>query len=170
MFKKISLIYDRLEEVVPVILFLLIFALMSVQIFTRYLLHFTLPWNIELSRYTFVWLTFLGAAYVRKQHSHIKIEILYNYVNEKLPLGWQKALWLFKEVISVIYVIALIYFGIILAYKSRRFMSQAMQISQFYLYISVSVGSLLYLLRELQLSYQEYREKFSHTEIENHSS
>ncbi len=158
-----SKIYDTIEEIVPVVLFLFIFALMSFQIFTRYLLHFTLPWNIELSRYTFVWLSFVGAAYVRKKHAHIKIEILFNYLNRKLPAGFQKALWLFKEILTLLYLVALIYFGFILAYKSRRFMSQAMQISQFFLYISVSVGSVLYLLREIQLSYQEYKENFART-------
>ena len=56
---------------------------MTTQIITRYVFNFSVAWNIELSRYTFVWLTFVGAAFVRKQESHIKIEILFNVVNKK---------------------------------------------------------------------------------------
>ncbi|PID55829.1 hypothetical protein CSB45_14055 [candidate division KSB3 bacterium] len=153
--------YDTLEERVTVVLFLFIFVLMATQIFTRYVLSITFAWNIELCRYTFVWLTFVGAAYVRKHGSHIKIEILFNYLNQKCSAGVQKAIWLMKELLTFAYLIALIYFGFLLAYKSRRFMSQAMQISQFYLYISASVGAFLYLIREIQLSYQYYREHLS---------
>jgi TRAP-type C4-dicarboxylate transport system permease small subunit len=154
--------YDKFEERIAVFLFLFIFILMSTQIFTRYLINFTFAWNIELCRYTFVWLTFIGAAYVRKQNAHIKIEILFNYLNQKLSPGVQKAVWLTKEILTFAYLVGLIYFGFILAYKSRRFMSQAMQISQFYLYISASVGGLLYLIREIQASYRYYQENFPH--------
>jgi len=125
--------YDKFEERVAVFLFLFIFVLVATQIFTRYILSVTFAWNIELCRYTFVWLTFIGAAYVRKHGSHIKIEILFNYLNQKFSPGVQKSVWLIKELLTFAYLIGLIYFGFILAYKSRRFMSQAMQISQFYL-------------------------------------
>ena len=143
-------LYNKIEEYIPQILFLFIFLLMAIQVFTRYILNFTLPWNIELCRYTFVWLTFVGAAYVRKTDSHIKIEIFYNFVYKKMSLSQQKIIWLFKEALTLSYLIALVILGYILAYKSRRFMSQAMQISQFYLYISVTIGSLFFLVREIQ--------------------
>ena len=153
-------LYNKIEEYIPQILFLFIFLLMAVQVFTRYILNFTLPWNIELCRYTFVWLTFVGAAYVRKINSHIKIDIFFNYVYKKIPLHQQKIIWLFKEALTLSYLIAMIVLGYILASKSRRFMSQAMQISQFYLYISVTVGSLFFLVRELQDIIYYYRKHF----------
>lgn len=152
--------YNKFEEYIPLILFLFIFSLMAIQVFTRYIFNFTLPWNIELCRYTFVWLTFVGAAYVRKMDSHIKIEIFFNYIYEKMSLNQQKAIWLFKELLTILYLIALIIFGYILAYKSRRFMSQAMQISQFFLYISVSVGTVFFFVREIQDIIYYYRVHF----------
>ncbi len=153
-------LYDKIEVYIPEILFLFIFLLMAVQVFTRYIMNFTLPWNIELCRYTFVWLTFLGAAYVRKINTHIKIEIFFNFMYGKMSLGQQKIIWLFREVLTVAYMVALVILGYILAYKSRRFMSQAMQISQFYLYISVTVGSLFFLTREIQDIIKYYRQHF----------
>lgn len=153
-------LFDKVEIHLPQILFLLIFLLMTTQVFTRYILNYTLPWNIELCRYTFVWLTFVGASYVRKIDSHIKIEIFFNFIYGKMSLSQQKMIWLFKEVLMVSYLIALIILGYILAYKSRRFMSQAMQISQFYLYISVTVGSLFFLVREIQDIIHYYQKHF----------
>ena len=64
--------------------FLLIFILMSMQVFTRYLFGITFAWNEEMARYTFVWLTFIGAAYARKQKAHIRIEIVYEIINKRL--------------------------------------------------------------------------------------
>ena len=44
---------------------------------------------------------------------------------------------------------ALIVLGVELAVRSWRFTSQAMQISQFFLYISVPVGAAMFLYREI---------------------
>ncbi|MCX5907015.1 MAG: hypothetical protein NTY64_07460 [Deltaproteobacteria bacterium] len=43
-------LYEKMEEYIPVLFFLLIFTLMVVQVFTRYVIHFSLAWNIELCR------------------------------------------------------------------------------------------------------------------------
>ncbi len=154
-------IYDKLEESISLVFFLLIFTLMTMGVFNRYLLGKTFAWNIELCRYSFVWLTFVGAAFVRKQDRHIKIEILFNYINQRLSPGAQKILWILKTILTIAFLIALIYLGFILANKTWRFKSQAMQIPQFFLYISVTVGATLYLLREIPDSARYYREHFS---------
>ena len=156
-------IYEKLEEFIPVGFFLLIFVLMMSQVFTRYIFNFTLPWNLELCRYSLVWLTFLGCAYVRKNDSHIKIEILFNFINNKLFPRGKKIFWVFKQILTFAFLISLIYLGFILAIKSVRFKSQAMQISQFYLYISVSLGAFLYCIRELQESFHYWQKFFFKT-------
>lgn len=154
-------IYDKLEESISLVFFLLIFVLMTFGVFNRYVFGKTFSWNIELCRYSFVWLTFVGAAFVRKQDAHIKIEILFNYINKKLSPGTQRVIWFIKEILTVAFLIQLIYFGFILANKTWRFKSQAMQIPQFFLYISVTVGAILYLLREIPAAFRYYREHFS---------
>ena len=154
-------IYDKLEEIVSLVFFLLIFSLMTIGVINRYVFNVTFPWNIELCRYSFVWLTFVGAAYVRKIDSHIKIEILFNFINKKLSKGPQKIIWIAKEILTIAFLIALLYYGFVLANKTWRFKSQAMQIPQFFLYISVSIGALLYLLREVWASIRFCRDNFS---------
>ena len=134
---------------------------MTIGVINRYVFNVTFPWNIELCRYSFVWLTFLGAAYVRKLDAHIKIEILYNFISKRLSKGPQKIIWIAKEILTIAFFIGLLYFGFVLANKTWRFKSQAMQIPQFYLYISVSIGALLYLLREIPASIRFYRKYFT---------
>jgi TRAP-type C4-dicarboxylate transport system permease small subunit len=156
--KRVS---DVFEERISAFLFIFIFILMAMQVFTRYVLHFSFSWNIELIRYVFVWLTFFGAAFVRKENEHIKIEIFFNFINNKAPNWMQKIMWIFKKILTIAFLVCLIYLGYLLANNSIRFKSQAMQISQFYLYISVTVGGLFYLLREICESIKECKKLFS---------
>ena len=140
--------------------FLLIFVLMSVGVFNRYLFNYSFPWNIELCRYSFVWLTFIGAAYVRKIDHHIKIDMLFNLINDRLSVRSRKFVWWFKEILTLWFFMMLIYLGWVIATKTWRFRSQAMQIPQSFLYVSVSVGACLYTIREILESIRSYRKIF----------
>ena len=141
--------YDVIEEAVCVFFFLLIFLLMNLGVFGRYFFDVSFEWNIELCCYSFVWLTFLGAAFVRKKYGHIKVEFFYIAVVRRLPLAGRRTLYLLKELIMLFFLGALIVLGVELAVRSWRFMSQAMQISQFFLYISAPVGAAMFLYREI---------------------
>ena len=141
--------YDAIEEGVCVFFFLLIFVLMNLGVFGRYFFDISFEWNMELCCYSFVWLTFLGSAYVRKNYSHIKVEFFYLATVRRLPQAGRRALYLLKALIMLLFLVALIVLGVQLAVRSWRFLSQAMQISQFFLYISVPVGAAMFLYREI---------------------
>lgn len=64
------------EMVVTLITFVAMLALMVVQVACRYALKIALPWSEELIRYLFVAATFVGAAMVSKQRSHISIDLM----------------------------------------------------------------------------------------------
>lgn len=142
-------IYDLFEENFVCLLFLLIFLLMVVGVFLRYVFSISFAWNIELVRYSFVWLTFIGAAYARKTDSHIKIDLFSNFVKRGAPRWVYTLLWLVSRVIIITFLAFLVYLSVTLSMRSWRFKSQAMQISQFYLYISVGIGSFMYTIREI---------------------
>jgi TRAP-type C4-dicarboxylate transport system permease small subunit len=152
-------LYDLFEESIPILFFSVIFFFMVFEVFTRYLFDISHAWNIELCRYSFVWLSFAGAAYLRRENGHIRIEFLMNYLDRTLPLWARRGIWLFKEALTVGFLVFLIYYGFILANRTWRFRSQAMQVPQFFLYISVTVGGLLYLIREIPTAVREFKEK-----------
>ena len=158
-------IYDIFEEAVAFGFFSIIFVLMIFNVFSRYLFDTSYPWNIEFCRYSFVWLTFAGAAYLRREDGHIRIEFVINLLNRKLPLWARGGIWLFKELLAIGFLIALVYYGFILANKTWRFKSQAMQIPQFFLYISVSVGGLLYLIREIPAGIRDFKTNISEKQM-----
>jgi TRAP-type C4-dicarboxylate transport system permease small subunit len=65
-----------LETFITLITFNVMLALMVVQVIFRYWLEIALPWSEELIRYLFVVSSFLGAALVSKDRSHITITII----------------------------------------------------------------------------------------------
>ncbi len=158
--RTIATWYDRLEEGLPMLFFLLIFGLMTVGVFLRYLFGFSFAWNVELVRYSFVWLTFAGAAYVRRTGSHIKIEIIFVALDRVLPPAGRMIVWAIKELLILTFLILLIVLSRELADRSRAFMSQAMQLSQYYLYISVAVGAIMFMLREIPDAVRTFRKGF----------
>lgn len=151
-------IIRNIEEYISVAIFTVIFLLMFMGVVNRYFFKYSLPWNIELARYAFVWLSFIGLAFVRKEDGHIRLDVLYTFISRKLPDKVKHAVWFIKKGFTFFFLYQLIHLGIVLSQRTLRFKSQAMQISQSWLYISVSVGGALYLLSEIYLSYREFRE------------
>lgn len=150
-------IYRSLEEYIPCIFFTLIFLLIVLGVILRYVFGISFAWNIELCRYSFVWLTFVGASYVRRDDGHIRIEIFLNYLKKRSSKNVLVLSQFFTKLITIIYLVLLIYFSYILSVRSWRFKSQAMQLPQFFLYISVGIGSLMYAGREIFDSIKKFR-------------
>ena len=76
--KKIFQKYDNFEErlLIESLFFnvLLIFS----QILMRTIFNYSLSWTEELSRYIFIWQTWLGTSIALKYKHHIRVEILIN--------------------------------------------------------------------------------------------
>ena len=156
MLKKI---YEHFEEIFVCSFFILMFILLVMGVVLRYLFSISFAWNIELSRYSFVWLTFIGAAYVRRNDGHIKIELFSNYLKKKLPQIWVTVYWVATRLIIIAYIALLVYLSYQLSVRTWRFRSQAMQIPQSFLFMSAGLGALMYLVREIIDSVRKFIRK-----------
>ena len=141
--------YENFEELLVCVLFLLIFLLLVIGVIFRYFFGISFSWNIELCRYSYVWLTFVGAAYVRKNDGHIKIDLFSNYIKPILPGSGAAVYWIVTKLLTLVYLVLLVYFSYLLSVQTWRFKSQAMQMPQTFLYISVGLGAVMYLGREI---------------------
>ena len=142
-------IYEIFEEGLACSFFILIFLLLVVGVLLRFVFGISFAWNIELTRYSFVWLTFVGAAYARRTDSHIRIDLFYNFLKKKAPSWFFRVFWLFTKVIVIAFLFLMIYYSVTLSINSWRFKSQAMQMPQSFLYISVGLGALMFVGREI---------------------
>src|SRR5438105_14963409 len=78
----------RLLEVVAGLLIGTITVLVTVQVFSRYVLNDTPPWSEELCRYLFIWASFLGACVAMGRASHLGVDSLV----ARLPTGARELL------------------------------------------------------------------------------
>lgn len=146
-------IYEKIEEYIPLGIFILISIVMLIQVFMRSIFGISYAWSVEVSQYLNVWVTFVGIGYVRKLNSHIKIEMFFDWMHKKLSPTWQIIFFVFKKCMNILFMVLLIWLGIQLSLRSWNFRSAGLQIRQTWLYICVPLGASGYLIREIESIY-----------------
>lgn len=146
-------IYEKIEEYIPLGIFILISIVMLIQVFMRSIFGISYAWSVEVSQYLNVWVSFIGIGYVRKLNSHIKIEMFYDWMHKKLSPTWQIIFFVFKKFINILFMVLLIWLGFQLSLRSWNFRSAGLQIRQTWLYICVPLGAMGYLIREIESIY-----------------
>jgi TRAP-type transport system small permease protein len=62
----------------------------TLQVLSRYLLPQPFSWTEEMSRYAFIWWSFLGAAYVVRLNGHLGMDMVVALLPSKLQVAIQK--------------------------------------------------------------------------------
>jgi TRAP-type C4-dicarboxylate transport system permease small subunit len=134
------------EAVEDWLCYLLLVALVvttSLQVFTRYVLNAPLTWTEEVARMLFVWLIFLGSAFIVKRGSHISIDIL-TRVLSPVP---RRRLAILTHGITLAILGVLTVKGVQLLRITGQSASPALDIPWVYVYAAFPLGMLLMSLR-----------------------
>lgn len=73
---KINNAFYITEKTISWIVFAVMLLLLLIQVFCRYLFEMPLAWAEETVRYTYIGVSFIGAAVASREKSHITIDIL----------------------------------------------------------------------------------------------
>jgi len=162
--KIIKWLDDNFEEYVLMSLLVMITTVMMLQIVMRYVFNASLSWPEELTRYCFVWSTFIGISYSIKKGSMLKIDAILGFMPKKV-----------QQIIEIMtQVIVLIFFGYLLVnsidvvegiYKSGQ-TSPAMNIPMYIIYSCTVAGFSLAVLRSIQVLQGKFKQLFSGNEFE----
>ncbi len=106
---KLSDIIDKIVCFVVIILTLFLSGLMAVGVFYRYVLNNAIYWSGEVSRYIFVYITFLGATVAYKRGAHVGIDIIIEKFNKKL-----------QKLINLLITLCFLVFWLIILIKSFK--------------------------------------------------
>ena len=83
------------------------------QVFSRYILNTSFSWTEELARFSLIWLSVLGAAYLNARREHLSMDFLYSKFSEsnkkKASVLIEVLIFLFALVIMVIGGLNLVY-------------------------------------------------------------
>lgn len=104
--EKVKQIFEKLQNIVNGIIGLMLIAIMViifVQTFTRYVVFYSIPWSEEASRYLFVGMILLGVNIGISQDLMVRIDLIDNFLNDKVKKGLEIGRQMIALVISLIF-------------------------------------------------------------------
>ena len=153
------MIFRALDRVLDTALFLVLgvmVAIVSVNVFCRFVLNFSLYWGDEAAQALLVWLTFLGAAVAVRERGHYS----FNYLQRVAPPRLQIVVAVTSRVITILGIAALLYWSAEVAFRIEPWIMPAMNISRMWVYLAGPLGCLFmlaYALRDLARVIREHR-------------
>ena len=146
---------DNLEILLCGLLLTAITVVMSIQVIMRYLVGQALPWPEELSRYCYIWITFLSIGLTIRTGSYFRVTAIIDLLPEKL----HKVMEIFCHLVNLVFFGACAYVSIdIIAtvYNSTQ-SSPAMRIPMYFVYLVFPVGMFISVFRTIQMLYLNIR-------------
>ncbi|MDO5688733.1 MAG: TRAP transporter small permease [Tissierellia bacterium] len=135
-----------------------------IQVLTRYVFFYSLPWSEESSRYLFAWLIFLGASVGVRDDSQIGIDLIDTVIRTDRS---KKVLNLFIYTVQLISCLVLLYNAVsFIRVGGAGQRSPAMHLPMTLVYLCLIIGFLL-MLMELILKLKSY---FGLSKENNHES
>lgn len=80
---KVNDVISKVELLLMSISMVILTAVMSWQVLTRYFIGIPATWPEELCRYLFIWTSFVGSAYAVWMSEHIEIDLIDNVIKAK---------------------------------------------------------------------------------------
>ena len=106
-FEIIDVIVGTINQTMAVLGLSLGVLLAFINVVLRYGFDMSLTWAAELTNYLFIWAALFGAAYGFKQGAHISVSLII----EKFPPAVTKGFLMFANLVSIIYLALISYFG-----------------------------------------------------------
>ncbi|GAA4232859.1 TRAP transporter small permease [Postechiella marina] len=107
---KSELIFNKCNKILEIIL-ISIFALLVLdvlfQVFSRYILGTSFTWTEEFARFSLIWMTVLGAAYLNAKKEHLSMDFLY----DKLSVTNQKKASILIEIFVFLFALIVMVIG-----------------------------------------------------------
>ncbi len=146
--KILRFLDEHFEEYAIALLMIAMTLVMFLQIIMRFVLNHALSWPEELSRYMFVYITFLTLGYCVKRNSMLRLDVL----QEMLPRAVWNALQLLVRVVSLLLfgIMLISAFGLELSVAKTGRVSAAMGIPYTAIYFSTLLGFALAVVRSVQ--------------------
>lgn len=136
--KKFSKILLRLQKNMGVFLLCLLTLLLSVQVFSRYILNASIGWTEEVARFVFIWLIFMGAVIATKNRQHLRVETFHSYFS----YSFNTLIEIFYNVLIVVFFIYIIPSAFRHALRAYPIRSTASGLSASFYYFSFPLCSL----------------------------
>ncbi len=143
--KTLDLIFDKINKILEVLL-IIIFALLVFdvlwQVLSRYVLGRSFSFTEEFARFSLIWLSILGAAYLNGKREQLSMDFIF----KKLKEGQQKkALYFIECCVFIFALVVMVIGGFNLVYTTLHLeqLSGTLRIPLGYIYAILPVSGLL---------------------------
>lgn len=145
-----KIIHDIDKVINKILRFIVIIMLsvMSVVVFAQVLfriVHLSIPWSEELSKYLLIWSTFLGAAICIRKGSLVGLEFLKNSLSEEK----QKLLQTILNLIVCAMLLFLISVGFWAVRRVWFQITPVLKLSMGLMYAAIPIGSVFMLINQI---------------------
>ena len=145
-----KIIHDIDKVINKILRFIVIIMLsvMSVVVFAQVLfriVHLSIPWSEELSKYLLIWSTFLGAAFCIRKGSLVGLEFLKNSMSEEK----QKILQTILNLIVCAMLLFLINVGFWAVRRVWFQITPVLKLSMGLMYAAIPIGSVFMLINQI---------------------
>lgn len=130
---------DRLGRVIITIGIAVIAITMVAQVFFRYVINSSLYFAEELSIYTLIWTSFIGAFMLVRNWEHITITVFVNM----LPFRLRAALFLVAKFFCLIFIAIVVYYGFEMVIQSAHRNSPSLLFSTRWIKLAIPVSAVL---------------------------
>lgn len=136
---------------------ILLVVVIFIEVICRYILFISTAWAEELSRYLFIWLTYIGSAYALSEGGHIEIDVFKQLLVKVKSLKNKEHVIEFFEIITLIstMVFLLMFCYLFWDYMMKIWVtnqtSPTMHIKMGLVYLPVFVGIVVSIYHEVYL-------------------
>lgn len=107
---RTDIVFNKISRVLEIFL-ISIFALLVFdvlfQVFSRYILGTSFTWTEELARFSLIWMTIVGAAYLNGKREHLSMDFLY----QKLSVTNKKKASILIEILVFLFALFVMVIG-----------------------------------------------------------
>ena len=139
MIKKIENVLFAIEKRLIQVLFFSMTLVVLAAIFNRLTFNRQMAWSDEFSRYSFIWMTFIAAAYAVGKKAHIGVTA----VLDRLPLKANHGMQLVLYILGLAFSVIIFWYTIQIMKTQVAYgqLSPSMRLPMQYAYLGMAVGS-----------------------------
>ncbi|NCF10784.1 MAG: TRAP transporter small permease subunit [Gammaproteobacteria bacterium] len=149
----LKLVENNLERWALLVLYTLLVVTMAVEVIRRELFAYSSIWGEEIVRYSFIYLAWIGASAAVRDRAHIRIDVLYHYVNRRI----KALLYILGDLVMMVVAMFAFYWSFEVVGVAWKFesVSHGLRLPMVWFLMAVPVGFGLMMLRLLQSLYRD---------------
>lgn len=111
--KVLKLLDEHIEEWILIATYTAMLVIATAQVFFRYVINLSLSWSQDLLTYMLIWSVFIGISLAVKKRKHIKVELAFVILSEKM----QFYLKILSNLVFMLFCGIFSYYSLLKVYK-----------------------------------------------------